>query len=125
MTYDLKLSRSGDLDLDSEGRASMIGGAEQIAQQIRLTLSIFLGEWFLDTSFGVPYFESILGKGRSVYEIEAIIRKKVREVPGVQEIGAISVEVEKASRKATITIANIATDEGMVDRVVTTQGVEV
>lgn len=124
MTYDLKLSKSGDLDLDAQGRASLIGGAEQIAQQIRLTLSIFLGEWFLDISFGVPYFESILGKGRNRYEIEAIVRRKVRDVPGVREIGSISIEIDKKSRKAEITINNIITDEGIVDRVVVMQGAQ-
>lgn len=121
MTFDLKLAKNGDLDLDEQGRASLIGGAQQIAQQIRLTLSIFLGEWFLNTSFGMPYFESILGKGRSKSEIEAIVRKKVRDVPGVLHIGEVQISIDSKRRTAEIFVMDIKTDEGLIDRVVTTQ----
>lgn len=124
MTYDLKLNDAGDLDLDASGRATLIGGAAQIAQQVRLTLLIFLGEWFLDTTFGMPYFQSILGKGRSVYEIEAIVRQRVRAVPGVQMVGVINAKVDPVLRRLSVVIQDIATDEGRISEVKISEGLE-
>lgn len=121
MTFDLKLSKLGDLDLDAQGRATLIGGAEQIAQQIRLTLSIFLGEWFLDISFGVPYFESILGKGRTKSEIEAVVRKKVRDVPGVVTVGEVVIEMKAKERSVDIRLNDIKTNEGLIKGITITQ----
>lgn len=121
MTFDLKLSKLGDLDLDAQGRATLIGGAEQIAQQIRLTLSIFLGEWFLDISFGVPYFENILGKGRTKSEIEAIVRKKVRDVPGVVTVGEVVIEMNAKDRSVGIQLNDIKTNEGLIKGITITQ----
>lgn len=123
MTYDVKLDKSGDLELDEQGRAVLVGGAEQIAQQVRLTLLIFLGEWFLDSTFGMPYFESILGKNRNVFEIEAIVRQRVRAVPGVQAVGLITVKVDAILRKCNIEIYDIATDEGVVEQVKISEGI--
>lgn len=121
MTFDLKLSKLGDLELDAQGRATLIGGAEQIAQQIRLTLSIFLGEWFLDISFGVPYFENILGKGRTKSEIEAIVRKKVRDVPGVVTVGEVVIEMKAKERSVGIQLNDIKTNEGLIKGITITQ----
>ncbi|MFY1894735.1 hypothetical protein ACOTCN_12180 [Achromobacter xylosoxidans] len=71
MTIDLALSDNHDLALDLVGRASLIDGAAKVAQQIKVTLLAFLGEWFLDTSFGVPYFEEVLVKTPTRVEVQS------------------------------------------------------
>ena len=35
---------------------------ENVGQRLRLRLLTFEGEWFLDTTYGVPYFQRILGR---------------------------------------------------------------
>lgn len=77
-THDLKMSRTGDLLL--------VDGAARVAQQVKVTLLTFLGEWFLDTDFGVPYIESILVKNPKMAAINAILRARIIDVPGVNRI---------------------------------------
>lgn len=68
-SHDLLLSPTNDLIL--------IGNAERVAQQIKISLKAFLGEWFLDTGFGVPYFEEILVKNPNTMIIREIIRDRI------------------------------------------------
>ena len=70
MSVDLKLGGNHDLDLC---RLTLADGAERVRQQIKVTLLTFLGEWFLNTDHGVPYFEQILKKAPSRAAIEAVI----------------------------------------------------
>jgi len=62
----LKVSVSGELVLEA-GSAALVSGRtsestrEAIAQAARCRLRTFLGEWFLDSSIGVPWFEQVLG----------------------------------------------------------------
>jgi hypothetical protein len=104
MTHDLALSKTNDLVL--------IDGAERIAQQIKVTLLTFFGEWFLDTTFGVPYLEIILIKNPNRAEIENIIRQKVRAVPGVFAVPTVQIEIEAETRRGRITLPDIDTKEG-------------
>ena len=52
----------------------LINNAERVAQQIKITLMAFLGEWFLDQRFGVPYLESVMIKNPNMAFIRGILR---------------------------------------------------
>lgn len=105
-THDLTRTRANDL--------ALADGAERIKQQIKVTLLTFLGEWFLDETFGVPYLESILVKSPNRTEIESIIRARVKSVPGVSSVPVVIIEREASTRKARITLPDIQTPEGLV-----------
>jgi hypothetical protein len=120
MSYDLLLDPlKHDLALGRRSDLQLVGGAAQIAQQVKVTLLAFLGEWFLDTTFGVPYFETILIKSPSRATIESVIRAKVREVPGVRAVPTVGIEIDPATRSARITLPDLTTDEGIVKVAVT------
>lgn len=112
MSVDLLLDKNHDLALSERGDAILVDGQRQIAQQIEITLLTFLGEWFLDTTFGIPYFESILVKAPNRAEIESIIRAKIRDVPGVVNVPIVDVQVDAQQRTAVIEARNITTNEG-------------
>lgn len=60
---DLKLNIEHDLDLTS-GRLSLIKSEQELtAQRLKIKFNLYQGEWFLDLSLGVPYFQSILRRG--------------------------------------------------------------
>lgn len=117
MAVDLALAPDHDLDLDLLGRASFVDGAERVAQQIKVTLLAFLGEWFLDTTFGVPYFESILVKAPDRAGIEAILRARIRAVPGVNRVRRLDLEIERELRILRVTY-EADTAAGRVERAV-------
>lgn len=92
----------------------LIGGQKRIAQQIKVHLLTFLGEWFLDTTFGVPYFESILIKSPRRAQVESIIRAKIKSVPGVLRVPSIQVKIDNETRESVIEVMNIETVHGNV-----------
>lgn len=72
-----------------------------IRQMIEAFLSFFLGEWFLDLTIGMPYFQRILIKNPSLIEVREHYRETLASVPGVKEILQLGVEyIDRAARKA-------------------------
>lgn len=57
-----------------------------VAQRLKITLYTFLGEWFLDTTIGVPYFQQIFGKIRTKSTIDLIFQRIISADPDVIEI---------------------------------------
>lgn len=57
-----------------------------VVQRLKITLYTFLGEWFLDTTIGVPYFQQIFGKIRSKSTIDLIFQRIIAADPDVIEI---------------------------------------
>lgn len=117
MALDLALSADHDLDLDLLGRTSFVDGADRIAQQINTTLLAFLGEWFLDTTFGVPYFEDVLVKSPDRASIEAIFRARIRAVPGVNRVRGLDLQIERQLRVLRVAY-DADTAAGRLERVV-------
>ncbi|CAB3635703.1 hypothetical protein [Achromobacter pestifer] len=117
MALDLTLTADHDLDIDLLGRTSFVDGADRIAQQIKITLLAFMGEWFLDTTFGVPYLEDILVKSPDRAGIEAILRARIRAVPGVDRVRGLDLQVERQLRVLRVTY-DADTAAGRLERVV-------
>jgi len=82
---DLKLDTFGELDLSS-GDLQFVTGADAVAQHLRIRLRFFLGEWFLDTRVGIPYFSVFFIKQPNLAAIEAIYRRAIQTVPGVDSL---------------------------------------
>lgn len=95
------------------GDLVLVAGAERIRQQIEVTLLAFLGEWFLDTSFGVPYLEQITIKNPRLSQVQIILRTKVAAVPGVTRVRDVRLSSNRALRTLAVTIT-AETTEGLV-----------
>ena len=59
---------------------------ETIAQRLRIRLLTFQNEWFADTSYGVPYYQRILGKKVAKSTADQIFQQAILEERGVREI---------------------------------------
>ena len=57
-----KLSDTGDLSINTNGILELVFEKTQLSQKLSQRLKMFYGEWFLDTTRGVPYFGNILGE---------------------------------------------------------------
>lgn len=109
MSYDLALNR---LDHDLVFRALvssatpappkyefvLLEGADRVAQQIKINLLAFLGEWFLDTTFGVPYLEQVLVKNPRMAAVETILRKHIKSVPDVTKVVSLNLDWDRRFR---------------------------
>lgn len=63
---------------------------EAIQQRLKVKLLTFLGEWFLNTSYGVPYFQQIFGKQRDKATVDNILQNSILEEDGVIRIDSFS-----------------------------------
>jgi len=79
-----------------------INGADKVAQQIKITLLAFLGEWFLDVTFGMPYLEEILVKNPHMPSVETIIRAHINNVPHVILIESFAMQFSAAARTLSV-----------------------
>lgn len=86
-----------------------IDGADKVAQQIKMTLLTFLGEWFLNITFGVPYLEEILIKNPKLPTVENILRFKIKDVPDVQRIESFAMDFDRRNR--TLRVDFVATTQ--------------
>lgn len=59
---------------------------ENVAQRLRIRMLTFEGEWFLDTTYGVPYWQRILGQKPTKSAIDQILQQEVLSENGVKEI---------------------------------------
>jgi hypothetical protein len=76
-----------------------IDGMDRVGQQVKMTLLAFLGEWFLDLTFGVPYLEDILIKNPRLTSVESILRAKINDVPDLKHIEFFSLDFHRETRK--------------------------
>ena len=98
---DIALTTSHDLDTSSLD-LKLVGKAEQVRQQLLIKLKLWRGEWFLDTEFGTPYLQQILGKQLTLSGALAALRKSILEVEGVRQILSFSYKFNNSTRKLTV-----------------------
>lgn len=95
---DIALSSNHDLDTSSLD-LKLVDKAEQVRQQLLIKLKLWRGEWFLDTEFGTPYLQQILGKQLTLSGALAALRKSILEVEGVRQILSFSYTFNNSTRK--------------------------
>lgn len=85
MSVDLRLDGNGDLDLFNH-ELFLVTEVDQVVQHLEIRLKFFLGEWFLDTTKGIPYYDEILIKRYEVSGIESFIKSQIINTPGVTKL---------------------------------------
>lgn len=96
-----------DILLDPISHDIVISGgdlsvAEAVAQHIKQRLLTILGEWFLDLSIGLPWFDQILGKHRDLTLVEALIKASITETPGVESLTTFSVAASETQERTAV-----------------------
>lgn len=75
-----------------------------VAQAVRTSLLLFQGEWFLDATAGMPWFQKVLGYGtKSLYD--AAVKNCILGVQGVLSIVSYSSDLDESARRLSVTAA--------------------
>ena len=75
-----------DWALENGTTIRLCASEQELTRQLLLiNLSLFFGEWFANTTIGIPYFESIFGKNTQ-NATDAIFRSAIRNTVGVISI---------------------------------------
>ncbi len=63
----------------------LINSPEAVAQAVKTRFELWYGQWFLDTTEGTPWIQSVLGRQKPETYNPAI-RKRILETQGVKSI---------------------------------------
>lgn len=91
-----KLDANGDIEVDSNGKILLLSTYQELVKQrLQIKLRTFKGEWWLDTSFGIPYRDTgdgraIIGKGYSKTDIDALYIAAIKSDQDVLSIKSFS-----------------------------------
>ncbi len=110
------LDANGDMQF-GRGIAGFSTLTQSTAQRLRCELLVILGEWFLDVSAGVPWFqpdgsviEAILGRRPvNLAYVDATVKAKILSVTGVATLKTFSMDFDNNDRS--LTIAASGTDD--------------
>lgn len=116
MAFDIALGAvDHDLFITEEGDFLLIDDAERVAQQIKITLLTMLGEWFLDTSHGIPYLERILVKNPNLQLIKSIFRDKISNIPDVKKVNKLNLVFDRVGRNLRVNF-EVESTYGLITR---------
>jgi hypothetical protein len=107
---DLKLDGNHDVLIEDDDLV-LVDGVDAVAQDVDIRLQFFLGEWFLDTRLGIPYYQQILGEKPRLGAVASIIRKAIFTTPGVISISDFDPTWDGPSRTLSIS-TKIESTEG-------------
>lgn len=76
--FDLLLDEStNDLILENNDLVLTSTNQESLRQRLSIHLLMYRGEWFLNTEFGVPYMQQLIGIARTKETIDAVLRSEI------------------------------------------------
>jgi hypothetical protein len=111
---DLLLTESGDLSINDSADVTV---TDSVIQAIQIRLRWFLGEWKINTDYGIPYYDDIFVKNPSLPIIEDLIRSEILKVDEVDSVEDITITIDSQKRSAKITFTVVVdgdSEEGEV-----------
>jgi hypothetical protein len=73
-----------------------------VGQAVQTRLLLYLAEWFLDTTDGTPWFQSIVGRHPNT-DPNSFVKQRIIETPNVTSIVSFTGAYDGPSRKYTMT----------------------
>ena len=64
----------------------IVSSEDQLEQNLKIRLLFFKGEFFLDITKGLPFYEDILVKNPNLPNIDNIIKAEIKDAEDVQEL---------------------------------------
>jgi hypothetical protein len=77
---------------------ALIDDTKQIMQNLAIRLRFVLGEWYLDITQGVPYFEIFFRKAPNQIQIESILKEEITNTRGILELTSFESNYNSRSR---------------------------
>jgi len=104
----------GDLDLKYGDLVLCRDDKQAIAQNINIRLKTLAGEWFLDSSIGIPYLTQILGKKRRERLLQKLINDELKTIPGLSTIKDLELTDGQSERDLVIKFSALLSDQSVL-----------
>jgi hypothetical protein len=95
-------STTGDLALSNFQLRLTSTLTEYMAQKIENVLMTFAGEWFLDYTIGIPYFDRVLIKTANINSVRNIFLIAITDIPEVEKVLEFVVDYVSTTREYSI-----------------------
>jgi hypothetical protein len=112
-----KLSPTGDYTFGSPQGSGFYTGTSAVAQAVYTSLRLLQGEWWEDTSLGLPLFQSLVGlpgTPENQRAVDLIVQAAILDVPGVTGIASFLSVFSPSTRTYTVTSCQLTTEYGNV-----------
>lgn len=109
----IQLDANGDIVLTGN-RMTLTTGKEAIRQHMVVRFYFFFGEWFLDKTLGVPWYQEILVKRNTFVVVADILKGVILATPGVTELLEFSFDYDSVARHFTLEFS-CDTVDGVID----------
>ena len=110
---DIQIDDNFDLMITNNS-LNLTRGSDAIRQHLRTKLSLFLGEWFLDTTIGVPWFRDVLVKNPNFVVIQDMIKDQILSTPGVLTLEKFNFDYISGTRNLSLDFT-VSSTEGFID----------
>lgn len=114
--YDIALNSNSHDVVIAGGDVLVIDDKVRIAQQAKIRLLRWRGEWFLNTRDGLPYMEHILVKNPNLLHVRELLHDELRTIEGVKRVSKLMLSMDRQNRVLTVNFA-LETDYGTIERV--------
>jgi hypothetical protein len=103
---------TGDLLLENFD-LQLVEGRDQIAQNLAIRLRFILGEWFLDITAGVPYYDDFFIKAPNQIRIESVLKEEILDTAGIDQILSFTSNFDAQRRIYSVTFS-VSTIQGEI-----------
>lgn len=97
---------------------TLTSSEEFIKQKLKIVLSTFRGEWFLDTEVGMPFFQDMLGKNIDLGKLESLYIRAINSIPEVNKLIYLDLEEDKQTRTLSVKFAVTDNENNIIEVVI-------
>lgn len=90
-----------DIFLDNKGNLATVIDLNSLRLRLQQRLNTFLGEWFIDRTFGVPYFQIIFNNPEETAVITNIINTEILKETEIVRLDNVNAEFIRDTRTYT------------------------
>ncbi len=115
--FDILIDKNGNFVQNSEEKNAFeltSTTAAYVSQKIRILLKTFLGEYYLDTTIGMPYWDMV-DKNPNLKVLQATMKDAILAIDGVSELTSFTMSYTGSSRKLTINFTVKTEDDETVE----------
>lgn len=103
---DLALDSNYDLAIAGQDLAPLVADTASIVSDVEATLLFMLGEWFLDLSQGLPWFQEVLGQKKvNLQAMKAAITSAIAVRQGITQVQFVTLTQDSIRRSLSVTWA--------------------
>lgn len=101
---DLALDANYDLALQGQDLAPLLVDVPAIVSDVEATILFMVGEWFVDLSQGIPWFQQVLGqKNPNLAAVQAALFRAIAARQGISQVQSVLVTPNAGARTAEVT----------------------